>query len=148
MKKLFFLIVLILYSALNINYTSIDKNQLMHADINVEIRDQEHKLVKVKKGTTINQLKKLYNLDLNGHNYPLNYVLSNNDIINLRNDKLSINKITLKQLNEIPYISQKLAQAIIDYRNENGLFKDFEELLKVKGLGTNKLKILKQYLVI
>ena len=48
-------------------------------------------------------------------------------------------------LQEIKRIGPVLAQRIIDYRNLNGPFESWEELLEVKGIGEKTLEIIKQY---
>ena len=52
-------------------------------------------------------------------------------------EKININSASVKQLQNLSGIGQKKAQAIIDYRNENGSFENIEEIMKVKGIGEN-----------
>lgn len=48
---------------------------------------------------------------------------------------ININNATIEQLVSIKGIGSKKAQAIIDFRNENGDFVNLEDLTKVKGIG-------------
>jgi len=50
-------------------------------------------------------------------------------------EKININSASVKQLQDLSGIGQKKAQAIIDYRNENGSFEIIEEIMSVKGIG-------------
>ena len=50
-------------------------------------------------------------------------------------EKININSASVDQLQNLKGIGQKKAQAIIDYRNENGSFETIEEIMKVKGIG-------------
>ena len=52
----------------------------------------------------------------------------------------AINAATLEQLDEIPNIGIKTAQAILDYRQEFGDFQQPEDLLAVSGIGEKTLK--------
>ena len=49
--------------------------------------------------------------------------------------KININRAEAWLLAALPGIGEVRAQAIVDYRRQNGLFRDINELLKVDGLG-------------
>lgn len=53
--------------------------------------------------------------------------------------KLDINTADVSALSDLPGIGPVLAQRIIDYRTENGDFKNIEDLLCVKGIGQKRL---------
>jgi competence protein ComEA len=52
---------------------------------------------------------------------------------------IHINSATQEELDTLPGIGPSLAQAIIDYRTENGPFASLEDLDNVPGLGPSKL---------
>ena len=49
--------------------------------------------------------------------------------------KVNINSATLDQLDAIPGLGKKKAQAVLDYIAENGPIKDQKQLTEVKGIG-------------
>ena len=53
--------------------------------------------------------------------------------------KLNINTATAQELSILSGIGNALAQQIIQYREDNGLYKSVYDLLNVKGIGETKL---------
>ncbi|MCJ7807538.1 MAG: ComEA family DNA-binding protein, partial [Dehalococcoidia bacterium] len=53
--------------------------------------------------------------------------------------RININTAPAWLLEALPGIGEVKAQAIIDYRQQNGLFKNINELLKVDGIGQGTL---------
>ncbi|MBZ9611704.1 ComEA family DNA-binding protein [Rheinheimera maricola] len=49
--------------------------------------------------------------------------------------KININSATLEQLDAIPGLGQKKAQAVLDYIAQNGPISDQSQLTQVKGIG-------------
>lgn len=62
--------------------------------------------------------------------------------------KININQADLTQLQQLTGIGEKKAQAIIDYRNENGLFRTIEDLAKVTGIGEKTVEKLRNSITI
>ncbi|MDO4377544.1 MAG: ComEA family DNA-binding protein [Erysipelotrichia bacterium] len=79
-----------------------------------------------------------------------NTVLKNNDVLVIpkKSDqvKISINSASLEQLCQIPFIGEKTAQKIIDYREQYGSFQQLEDLLNIKGIGEKKLEKIIEYI--
>lgn len=63
-------------------------------------------------------------------------------------DKISINTGTLEELMTLNGIGEAKAQAIIDYRTENGPFKDIEEIKNVSGIGDQAFEKIKDNITI
>lgn len=56
---------------------------------------------------------------------------------------VNINSAMLKELDALPGIGKVTAQAIVDYREKNGPFKEVEELDKVRGIGKKTMEKLR-----
>ncbi len=59
---------------------------------------------------------------------------------------VSLSKATADDLMSIPGIGPVTAQAIIDYRTQNGAFKEVDELIAIRGIGAKKLERVRPYL--
>ncbi len=62
--------------------------------------------------------------------------------------KVDINRAEAWLLEALPGIGPSRAQAIVDYRNENGSFKRIEELLQVEGIGEGTFNKIKDYITV
>jgi competence protein ComEA len=62
--------------------------------------------------------------------------------------KIDINRAEAWLLEALPGIGETRAQAIVDYRNENGSFKRIEDLLRVKGIGEGTFDKIKDYITV
>ena len=62
--------------------------------------------------------------------------------------KINLNQATPEVLIDVPGIGSKLAQRIIDYRKQNGEFRDITELEVIKGIGKSKYEAIKDYFII
>jgi competence protein ComEA len=49
--------------------------------------------------------------------------------------KININKATVEELCALERIGPAYAQRIVDYRNQNGLFEQPADIMKVRGIG-------------
>lgn len=65
---------------------------------------------------------------------------------NLVPDLVNINTANLLELEELPGISAKKAQAIVDFRNRHGNFTNIDELDNVPGIGPITIKLIRPYI--
>lgn len=62
--------------------------------------------------------------------------------------KISLNNASLSELTKLTGIGEKKAQAIIEYRNQNGGFKTIDEITKVSGIGVSTFEKIKDQLTL
>ncbi len=58
----------------------------------------------------------------------------------INDGKIHINSADATMLMELPGIGEKKAQAILDYRTQNGPFQNVTDIVKVKGIGVKMLE--------
>ncbi len=62
--------------------------------------------------------------------------------------KININRAEAWLLEALPGIGEVKAQAIIEYRKKNGLFRDIYELKQVPGFGDASFKLIKDFITV
>ncbi|HZQ47412.1 MAG TPA: helix-hairpin-helix domain-containing protein [Verrucomicrobiae bacterium] len=62
--------------------------------------------------------------------------------------KININKASAQELDALPGIGPAKAQAIVDYRNQNGDFKTIDDIKKVKGIKEGEFSKMKDYITV
>ncbi len=147
---LFLLLLFLFYS----DNSQLEILNMVNQTIKVNVKGNAVKdeVYVLEKGSTIEDLLEKLDIDNNVDLSCLNLttVLSNNDVIVLDKkeeiEKISINCANLKQLMEIPYVGEKTALLIIEYRNTFGCFKTIEEIMEIKGIGPKKFAKMKDYI--
>lgn len=68
--------------------------------------------------------------------------------INQDAGRVDLNKADKETLMGVSGVGEKLAQRIIEYRQDRGGFKAQEELKNIKGIGKSKYEAIKEYFVV
>ncbi|NLC47978.1 MAG: competence protein ComE [Tenericutes bacterium] len=71
-----------------------------------------------------------------------------NDSSGIVNGKININTASLSQLMTLSGIGESKAQAIIDYRTNNGLFKSIEDIVNVSGISDTTYAKIKENITV
>ena len=66
----------------------------------------------------------------------------------VENSKVNINTATKEMLTSLSGIGDAKAQKILDYRNENGLFKSIEDIKNVTGISEKLFEQIKEFITI
>ena len=64
------------------------------------------------------------------------------------NTKISINNATVEELQKLNGIGKSKAEAIVEYRTENGEFKKIEDIKKVSGIGDSAFEKIKDKITV
>jgi len=62
--------------------------------------------------------------------------------------KININTASAAELQQLPRIGEKVAQRIIDFREQHGNFQKIEEIMKVRGIGESTFANLKELITV
>jgi len=63
-------------------------------------------------------------------------------------DLININTATLEELDSLPGIGPTIAQRIVDYRSQNGLFLSIEDIMNVSGIGPSTFDQIKELITV
>jgi len=78
----------------------------------------------------------LANEEFRQHDYSLNSSL------------LNLNAVTSNQLETLPGIGPALAERILSYRKNHGLFRNIEDIMNVSGIGEKRFESIKEYITV
>ncbi|APU09243.1 hypothetical protein A5M85_02775 [Cellulophaga lytica] len=139
-------------SSKNINYTVKDINNATAIDLQVVSGIGEKissRIVKFRDrlgGFVVNeQLQDVYGLDKE----VLNRLLKQFKVISKPViSKININEASAYEISKLVYIKYDVAKAIVAYREENGRFTSFNDLVNIEGFTVNKIDRIKLYLSI
>lgn len=76
------------------------------------------------------------------------YLISSSEIKAMEISRVNINIADEEGLMILPGITEKLAQNILAYREENGAFQTPEDIIKVKGIGEKTFEYIKLYITV
>ena len=91
---------------------------------------------------SLNQLKEVYGLSAEAQDELLKYAKLDQNKIKL----ILINTVSREELQKHPYINNKQASLIVNYRNQHGSFTDLSDLEKLHGLDPDFLRKIGPYL--
>jgi len=110
-----------------------------NADLNrinlaIKLNDEEHYIIpKIGEENIISQDISVNNIDT---------------IKNEQTSKININTATIEELDNLPGVGEATANKILNYREENGMFKSIEEVKNVNGIGEKKYIDIKEKICI
>lgn len=93
---------------------------------------------------SLEQLKEVYGLDSSKYDLILPQLKLNAQNLN----RLNINTVTAEELKKHPYIKYSIANLIINYRNQHGVYKNIEEVKKLRLISDELYSKLEPYLTI
>lgn len=62
--------------------------------------------------------------------------------------KIDLNTATFQQLQLLPGVGESLAQRILDYRDQIGMFDNIRQITNVNGIGEKKFEDMKDYITV
>ena len=152
MKQLLIFLMLVLL-AFGIDTTVMKLEETLQKPITVNVTGEVENPgpVTVQPYTTVKEVLEIAEVkddaDLNVLNPDT--VLNDHDVLNVPKQpdeqeplRLSINTSGADELVLLPGIGPSIAQRIVDYRTEHGLFQNIEELMNVPGIGQAKYESL------
>lgn len=141
----------IIISSVSISY----KNFSLSEKISIEIRGEVDNpgIIEIDRGSVYQDIVEhiVFKEEADRDFIALNKPLYHNEIISVpkkQSSKISINNADIDELIKLPSIGVKTAEKIIAYRNENGGFKQIEEIQNVSGIKAKTFEKLKDYITV
>ena len=138
-------------------------------NINLSKKIQDQMVIYIYTNTELNKLKKEKQVDTkenveneicNCPSYDINTCEGSSLVVNednaynsennndIKDNKVNINTATKEQLLSLSGIGESKAVAIVDYRNNNGLFKRIEDIKNVSGIGEALFAKIKDFITV
>lgn len=155
MKKQLLIFVLLLAGILSVDFTPVSFSDPENTEIHVSIKGavEKEETITLKQYATvqeaIDQVELKENADISSLNP--NMILKDADVLSIPYQtnagevpRISINQATRDELQQLDGIGPSTADAIIQYREEHGLFQTIEDVMNVKGIGNAKFEKIKE----
>ena len=115
-------------------YTNEEIQEMTEGSTSVKVVDKECICPKIENNACIDNNNKYANIS--------------SEINQSTSNKISLNNASKEELMTLNGIGESKANAIIEYRNNNGLFKQIEDITNVKGIGNSVYEKIKDRLTL
>ena len=118
------------------------KADLNNINLAIRVKDEEHYIIpkigeaKQENLKDVNNTKDIENAEIKNENTEKD------------SSKININTATLEELDKLPGVGEATANKIISHREENGQFKNIEDIKNVNGIGDKKFENMKELICV
>lgn len=118
------------------------KADLNNINLAIRVKDEEHYIIpkigeaKQEDLKDVNNTKDIENAEIKKENTAKD------------SSKININTATLEELDKLPGVGEATANKIISHREENGQFKNIEDIKNVNGIGDKKFEKMKELICV
>lgn len=118
------------------------KADLNNINLAIRVKDEEHYIIpkigeaKQEDLKDVNNTKDIENAEIKNENTEKD------------SSKININTATLEELDKLPGVGEATANKIISHREENGQFKNIEDIKNVNGIGDKKFEKMKELICV
>lgn len=118
------------------------KADLNNINLAIRVKDEEHYIIpkigeaKQEDLKGVNNTKDIENAEIKNENTEKD------------SSKININTATLEELDKLPGVGEATANKIISHREENGQFKNIEDIKNVNGIGDKKFENMKELICV
>lgn len=118
------------------------KADLNNINLAIRVKDEDHYIIpkigdaKQEDLKDVNNTKDIENAEIKNENTAKD------------SSKININTATLEELDKLPGVGEATANKIISHREENGQFKNIEDIKNVNGIGDKKFENMKELICV